>query len=1092
VHFVLDETYLKWRTFSEMVEAGVTLTETDIATTIGFLFSNPIPRLEACDAAGLACKTHGVICTDAVGRNRMPDLTDPEVLRGFTNWVAHHQRRLRNHPSLFFYVMTAYVEPAYYDPTQLGRTSRLNWRSPAISIAYQVQKSMDPTRAYWVHSGPSFSEVSTGNMYFNHTPWQEVEDWLSLWSESGDRPVSGVEYCGTALSVDYLKGGRSYATEYAALHAGDRAYAEESDESVIYSGDTWLRKMRDKGSIWAYRPFTLNPLLARQTIEGDTRTTRAWRFRGVPCRSWIFNSGISSTQVAGTPEMWQTRLELIRPVLVWLGGPPERWTEKDHNYYSGERITKSALIIRDLTGSETWQISWEARLSGQEKPFAEGRFEKVAGTYARECWPFTFTAPAVTAPTAAEVSFVITANQGVTEIGRDTLAFTVFPRPAPVTSRARPGWALLDPEGDTAAWLQDLGLEVPSFQPGGKTPAVLLLGRRALRGLDKLPFTAADLERGLRVVIFEQHCAELAQLGFRMEDRCPRQAFVRQPDSPLTAGLTSNLLRDWRGDATLFSWGPKRDMDLATHWYHWSNRGNVASAILETPHLGPFWSLLDTEFDLAYSPLLVYRQGRGELVYCTLDLTGRVGVEPGATLVAQNLLRYLDTPLPGVQDQIAVCLTPETEQRVQSLGFAAQSWRSGRPEPGRNVLVVGREEEEALSMWRREIDGFARAGGKVLFLAAGPELLRDPLFQGKLKASEIQTSRAGREVDPHPLLRGVGPQQLHWREVLKMTALTSSDPQYVSLLGGLMGVLPCGRGQLIFLQTDPAALEDFTAMEALGVPAARAASLSEDPLRPELRHENRRRSRWQLIRLHSLVLANLGLRANEALISRLLTPVSEVKYSPVDHWVYLGTFPAPDHNKTSPLDLDLSAFVKLRDLNASYRNSRDETVTWYRPNDATYGLGVNGVMDFSKHYPRRTGDLVVAVTQIWSTHARQATARVGADWWLRVEVNGQEVFRSDRSIGGYGTGFRNEITLPLRAGWNDVVCTVAAGSAGHMLWFKLSDPGDVRVQQAITTPEAPPADLPSPETLREDTVEVPFCLYVEATIGDDPYLFIPW
>ena len=73
-----------------------------------------------------------------------------------------------------------------------------------------------------------------------------------------------------------------------------------------------------------------------------------------------------------------------------------------------------------------------------------------------------------------------------------------------------------------------------------------------------------------------------------------------------------------------------------------------------------------------------------------------------------------------------------------------------------------------------------------------------------------------------------------------------------------------------------------------------------------------------------------------------------------------------------------------------------------------------------------------------------------------------------------------------------MVCTVAAGSAGHMLWFKLSDPGDVRVQQAITTPEAPPADLPSPETLREDTVEVPFCPYVEATIGDDPYLFIPW
>ena len=100
-------------------------------------------------------------------------------------------------------------------------------------------------------------------------------------------------------------------------------------------------------------------------------------------------------------------------------------------------------------------------------------------------------------------------------------------------------------------------------------------------------------------------------------------------------------------------------------------------------------------------------------------------------------------------------------------------------------------------------------------------------------------------------------------------------------------------------------------------------------------------------------------------------------------------------------------------------------------------------MDFTKHYPRQTGDQVLAVTQIWSTRARTATIRFGADWWLKMLVNGQEVFRTSAKTGGFGTDFHQELQIPLPA--------EDAGPA---------EPG--------------------------------FCLYSDPTLRDDPYSFVAW
>ena len=83
--------------------------------------------------------------------------------------------------------------------------------------------------------------------------------------------------------------------------------------------------------------------------------------------------------------------------------------------------------------------------------------------------------------------------------------------------------------------------------------------------------------------------------------------------------------------------------------------------------------------------------------------------------------------------------------------------------------------------------------------------------------------------------------------------------------------------------------------------------------------------------------------------------------------------------------------------------------------------------------------------------------------------------------------------IQLKEGWNDVVCIVASGSVNHTFWFKMSDPGDLRIEQKITTPAGKPAHLPPPDRLADEFAPTGFSFYAEPPLGDqDPFMFIPW
>src|SRR6185436_13273255 len=142
------------------------------------------------------------------------------------------------------------------------------------------------------------------------------------------------------------------------------------------------------------------------------------------------------------------------------------------------------------------------------------------------------------------------------------------------------------------------------------------------------------------------------RFGFRVAEYGLRQLFTRVPDHPVMAGLPAAFLRDWRGEATILP--PRLDYTLrprygpTVNWcdipvprlWRCGNRGNVASVLIEKPARGDFLPIIDGGYSLQYSPLMEYREGRGMILFCQMDVTGRTESDPIAETLTRNILQY--------------------------------------------------------------------------------------------------------------------------------------------------------------------------------------------------------------------------------------------------------------------------------------------------------------------------------------------------------------------------------------------------------------------------------------------------------------------
>jgi beta-galactosidase len=490
-----------------------------------------------------------------------------------------------------------------------------------------------------------------------------------------------------------------------------------------------------------------------------------------------------------------------------------------------------------------------------------------------------------------------------------------------------------------------------------------------------------------------------------------RYVFARDRTSPVLTGIAPEDLINWRAAPDLVPEGRNQPSDVR-HAPKWTNTHAVASFSLDIPQVAGFTPLLATEFDLASSPLLEWRHGKGRVLLSTLDFTGRVGTDPAATRLAGNLLTYAATPVPAAR-QVLYAGGETGRALVTRLCGPADSATAEAP-PAETLLVLG---DDAPEYTRERFAAFIKAGGHVLSLPKSADSLAKLGFK-----TEARTLSRVPETE-HPLFHAIGPNLLRWREPAPVTLFAESgQPANVQVVaGGAAAVWTDGSGTAVFLQLGP---DMFAATTA--------------PAPDKSREENLQLSRIRLAQLTAQLLTNLGAPVPAALAERLMILDMGPAYELLSTWNVLGPFFVAKEDGNSMLNTrfpgEETAIAGDDNPNSVFTTPDGRRLDWRWTVTASEG---NGFIDIGKALKRSELAVAYVMRRFTSDSEREAVLRFGADWRAMIWVNGEPVFRT---LAGGNNPLAHQVRIKLRRGENVIAMKIGAGSKGFGFYASLSLP----------------------------------------------------
>ncbi len=401
-------------------------------------------------------------------------------------------------------------------------------------------------------------------------------------------------------------------------------------------------------------------------------------------------------------------------LLAFIGGDEEQgFTDKDHQFFSGDQIAKQVVFINDKRDDVRFDATWKLEVAG--KTVAEGSMKKTLEPGKNGFVPFEAELPAAVQKIGGIIQLEV---QAAGERLQDSFSFTVYPleRPEEEASvekkpgffarvfggkkdkAAAPGSAsesvmLIEGDGTTRTWLKQIGSSAEAWDSSSTLP--LFIGRGALEaGSVDLASLRDWITKGGVVVISSPTPDWVEEkLGLRVTPHPSRRVFATAQPHPVTEGFTPEDLRDWNGASTTVDGYPEYSSvlplsgDKPTHGWRWGNRGSVASFMIEKPHHAAWSPIFEGEFDLAYSPLMELAVGKGRILISTFDLEDNVGLTPSANLLARRLTAYAAEMREASQPKGGVAYKG-SENWQYVLGKMGVQWAEN-PEDA-SVLVLGK------------------------------------------------------------------------------------------------------------------------------------------------------------------------------------------------------------------------------------------------------------------------------------------------------------------------------------------------------------------------------------------------------------------
>ena len=549
-------------------------------------------------------------------------------------------------------------------------------------------------------------------------------------------------------------------------------------------------------------------------------------------------------------------------LLAYIAGKPEAFTSKDHNFYPGEMFEKQLVFINDsreaVTAEYVWSL-WPGEMG------LRGSGKALIGPGQQKRVPCKLRLPGNLKPSQYDIMAQAKFSTGETQ--RDVLPINVLPHPAPPNPSSK--IVLFDPNGETGALLD--GMNVGYTKVDANTDLapfdLLVIGKRALT-LDGPALDITPVRDGLKVLLFEQSPEVLEKrFGFRIATYGLRRVFKRIAEHPVLAGLDEEHLRDWRGEATLVppfadfpsdpGFGSPADRWCGipvTRLWRCGNRGNVASVLIEKPARGDFLPILDGGYALQYSPLLEYREGRGMMIFCQMDVTGRSEQDPAAEILVRNLFDHMASWQPTPRRQAVYAGGAEGKQHLEAMGIDVKPVGSGELTDD-DVLVLSSGGEPELAGHNEQLGKWIEGGGHVLALGLN-EKEANAVLPVKVRMKEEEHI----SVWLHPfgadsLLAGVSSAEVHNAAPRKMPLLTGDG----AIEDGVLGQLP--ETHVVFSQMLPYTF--LTAEQAQQQPGDKPGSVTK--------HHNLKRTYRRASVLTARLLANMGVAAPTPILERFST-----------------------------------------------------------------------------------------------------------------------------------------------------------------------------------------------------------------------------
>jgi len=162
-----------------------------------------------------------------------------------------------------------------------------------------------------------------------------------------------------------------------------------------------------------------------------------------------------------------------------------------------------------------------------------------------------------------------------------------------------------------------------------------------------------------------------------------------------------------------------------------------------------------------------YREGKGVVLFCQIDITGRTEDDPAAQTLARNILKYISTWQPAPRRRVVYIGDPAGSQHLESAGISPTSY-DGTSLSADQILVVGPGGEQKLAADAPAIAKWLKAGGNLLAIGLDEQQANAFL---PIKVRTKQNEHIAACFEPlafNSLLAGVGPADIHSREPRKL------------------------------------------------------------------------------------------------------------------------------------------------------------------------------------------------------------------------------------------------------------------------------------------------------------------------------------